>query len=366
MCPPLESMSRYRKDLTSTCGDNDHFARGCLEDRKFKVPDSRTQASNTRSGRNEYTKSANGQRRDSRLSGQRHDPGANTSTLSRDLHYTDMYVTEEQPCDTSFDHDCGFTYSLEAQVHSVADSSQAKRYFTTLSLSATGSAFTQVQFQIDTAATCNTMSINTLCSLLPDAELKRSPTVCKPALLSGSDSERLGLIKVHADEINSLSSEVEHVSAEHRNLSRFQPTRPWDFALQHVESIPHPQINMTCNHLRQLHEATANPCNPLPSPSKPIKVLSNQQLPPPGKLRKEDILDQYADTYEGLGELGPPVHFQIDESIQPVQMPVHRIPVAKRERENQALDRYVEQGVIAKVNEPTACCSNELIRETPK
>ena len=50
----------------------------------------------------------------------------------------------------------------------------------------------------------------------------------------------------------------------------------------------------------------------------------------------------------------------------PVQMQVHRIPVAKRECEKQALDRYVEQGVIAKVNEPTGWCSNELIRETPK
>ena len=47
-------------------------------------------------------------------------------------------------------------------------------------------------------------------------------------------------------------------------------------------------------------------------------------------------------------------------------MPVHRIPVAKREREKQALDRYVEQGVIVKVNEATAWCSSELIRETPK
>ena len=47
-------------------------------------------------------------------------------------------------------------------------------------------------------------------------------------------------------------------------------------------------------------------------------------------------------------------------------MPVHRIPVAKRGREKQALDRYVEQGVIIKVHEPTAWCSNELIRETPK
>ena len=47
-------------------------------------------------------------------------------------------------------------------------------------------------------------------------------------------------------------------------------------------------------------------------------------------------------------------------------MPVHRIPVAKREREKEALDRYVERGAIAKVNEPTSGCSNELIQETPK
>ena len=109
--------------------------------------------------------------------------------------------------------------------------------------------------QIDTAATCNTMSLSTLRSFLPDADLKRSPyrlypygnskplepegqvdLVCerqdgyvtltfqilpdssigsKPALLSGSDSERLGLITVHPDEIHSLSSEVETTTAEH-------------------------------------------------------------------------------------------------------------------------------------------------------
>lgn len=47
-------------------------------------------------------------------------------------------------------------------------------------------------------------------------------------------------------------------------------------------------------------------------------------------------------------------------------MPVHRIPVAKREKEKAALDKYVEAGVMAKVEEPTPWCSNELIRETPK
>ena len=129
----------------SSCGGNDHVAHVCLEDPKVTVPDSRSKASNTRYGR----KTSNGQRHDSRQSGKRHDPRANTSTQSRDLHYTDMYVTEEQQYDTSYDHDCGFTYSLEAQVHSIAASSQAKRYFMTLSLSTSGSTFTHVKFQIE-------------------------------------------------------------------------------------------------------------------------------------------------------------------------------------------------------------------------
>ena len=164
--------------------------------------------------------------------------------------------------------------------------------------------------------------------ILPDSSIGS-----KPALLSGSDSERLGLITVHADEIHSLSSEVQTTTAKHENLLGIQCSRLWDVASHHVETIPETKVTMACNHLRQLHETTANPCNPAPSPSKPIKILSKRQLPLPGQLRKEDILDQYADTFKGLGQLGPPIHFQVDENVQPVQMPVHRIPVAKRERE---------------------------------
>ena len=98
-----------------------------------------------------------------------------THLSNHEIFITPTCASQRSSHVTSFDHDCGFIYSLEAQVHSIAACSQAKRYFTTLSLSVTGSTFTQVKFQIDTAATCNTMSINTLRSLLPNAELKRSP-----------------------------------------------------------------------------------------------------------------------------------------------------------------------------------------------
>ena len=109
-------------------------------------------------------------------------------------------------------------------------------------------------------------------------------------------------------EINSLSSEVENTSAEHECLPGFQSSPPWDVAPPHIEQIPDLKMTMACNHLRQLHEATANP---------------KRQRPPPGRLRKEDILDQYTTTFEGLGQLGPPVQFQVDDRVQPVQMPVH-------------------------------------------
>ena len=89
----------------SSCGGNDHVARVCLEDPKLTVRDSRSKPSTTTYGR----KGANGQRRDSRQSGQRHDPRTNTPSQSRDLHYTDMYVRDEQQYDTSVDHDCSFT-----------------------------------------------------------------------------------------------------------------------------------------------------------------------------------------------------------------------------------------------------------------
>ena len=87
-------------------------------------------------------------------------------------------------------------------------------------------------------------------------------------------------------------------------------------ASHHVETIPETKVTMACKHLRQLHEATANQCTPAPSPSKAIKVLSKRQLPLPGELRKEDILDQYADTFKGLGQLGPPVHQWQNESAK--------------------------------------------------
>ena len=183
----------------------------------------------------------------------------------------------------------------------------------------------------------------------------------KPALLSGTDSERLGLIKVQADGIHSLSSTVEASGT-------VEPSQPSGDKNPSGTSAPpkNTEPSTQCNHLQQIHEITTDQCYPSPAPSPPIMVTSNRRLPPPGSLTEGDVLSQYSDSFEGIGNLGPPVHFQVDEHVRPVQMPVHRIPVAKRTREKEALDKYIAEFFIAKVSEPTSWCSNELIRETPK
>ena len=43
-------------------------------------------------------------------------------------------------------------------------------------------------------------------------------------------------------------------------------------------------------------------------------------------LTKEQILQEYRDIFEGLGELGEPLHLEIDESVTPVQLPPRRVP----------------------------------------
>ena len=162
----------------------------------------------------------------------------------------------------------------------------------------------------------NTMSLSTLRSLLPD-KLQRSPyclypygnskplepegqveLVCerknqyetltfqvlpdscigsKPALPSGSDSEKLGLIRVHADDIHSLDSAADHLPSTQHNPPGLQASRPLDDngAEQQMESMPGSPMAMSCNHLRQIHEKSADLCDPSPSPSRPVKVPPN-------------------------------------------------------------------------------------------
>ena len=140
----------------------------------------------------------------------------------------------------------------------------------------------------------------------------------KPALLSGGDSEHLGLASVKSDQVHSITSKITCMN---------RPNNPAD----------------SSGYQRTEHN--------------PLETLC---------LTREAILTKYEDTFKGIGCLGPTVCFKLKEDTHPVQMPIHRVPVTKCGKEKQAIDNYVKAGILKKVQDPTPWCSNELIRETPK
>ena len=231
------------------CGGNDHFARVCLEptttlrSEKGMLPKGRGRVQ----GRGRNFQRRQDQRRpihsleNTNLQQQRLLP---TQQYADDQHH-EMEVQQEYCVD-----DCQFDLApIYCVTHETPKSKQIStrqggRYFVTLHISAAGHKFRHAKFQMDTAATCNTISERTVKELFPTLHPTKSPfllfpygdskpikplgqvdLVCerqnkyylltfqilpanvmekKPALLSGKDCERMGLIKVHADEVHSL------------------------------------------------------------------------------------------------------------------------------------------------------------------
>ena len=91
----------------------------------------------------------------------------------------------------------------------------------------------------------------------------------------------------------------------------------------------------------------------------------NSTFPPKRSFKRDDITSHYSNNFSGLGCLQPPVSFKIEKNGTPIQMPSHRVPISKRLKEKQVIDKYVKSGVLEKVEEPAAWCSNILCRESP-
>jgi hypothetical protein len=68
---------------------------------------------------------------------------------------------------------------------------------------------------------------------------------------------------------------------------------------------------------------------------------------------KENLIKRYGDCFEGIGCFQGEFHITLDPSIPPVVHPPRRVPEALREPLKKELDSLVEQGIIAKVEQPT-------------
>jgi len=82
-----------------------------------------------------------------------------------------MYYTDEAPPQQST------TYAIE-QRDNTDQSATSDKYFTTVPSSSTRDKFYSLKLQIDSAATCNTISIETIRRLFPDVKLENQHTCC--------------------------------------------------------------------------------------------------------------------------------------------------------------------------------------------
>ena len=101
---------------------------------------------------------------------------------------------------------------------------------------------------------------------------------------------------------------------------------------------------------QQMNLIQANHENVLPGSSEVVHAV---QAPSEIGLSEEEIRTKYAEVFQGLGELGEPLHLEVDESIKPVQIPPRRIPEAPRKPLKEHLTVLEHQGVIEKVVEAT-------------
>ena len=89
-----------------------------------------------------------------------------------------------------------------------------------------------------------------------------------------------------------------------------------------------------------------------------VQAVDNQSTE---ALTKDKILQKYPEVFDGIGELGEPLHLEVDTTVKPVQIPPRRIPEALRKPLKDHLDELEEQGIIQKVAEPTEWVSSVVV-----
>ena len=251
-------------------------------------------------------------------------------------HALDHAASAEEDSGDDLEHFC-----LDESVHALPSS--ASKLFTTLSLSVSGDSFVDVKFQVDSAATCNTLPYHQFKKIGKDSDLQ--PTSSKLISYSGEAIRPLG-----------------KVTLVHQNPQFFMLM---DF---HVVDLPRkPALlglpdssRLSLLHIDSSRVTTQSDQQPAPH------LRDCDEISTSVPLTKDDMLKDYQSVFSGLGNVGKPVSFVLDPHVVPVQAPIHRIPVTKRERVKLKLDEMVRDGKLAKVEEPTDWCSNMTVVERIK
>ena len=96
-----------------------------------------------------------------------------------------------------------------------------------------------------------------------------------------------------------------------------------------------------------------------------VNVVSHVDVTRPEPLSQKQILTEYKDVFEGLGELPGEYHIELDPTVKPVQHLPRRVPQALKEDIRSKIDSLVKRGVLTKVTDPTEWISNMVAVKKP-
>ena len=327
----------------SKSGGYDHFARVCLEQSTLNNKTKQPRNNNNPSQRSK----PNNQPVHSIQVGNQSE--TNPAYMSpRPIVDQSYFCTNEQPLYYST------TYAME---QSKKNYKSGDKCYANLPCSSTGLDFTNLKFQIDSAATFNTISHGIIQKHFPDTKLQKSRYLLQPhgdsrpikpfgqitllcekynkyhtlvfpvlpsniitgklALLSGKDCANMGIIKINADNVISLQQQ------------------------------------------EKVNQIAMDTSIKSPIPKDTEKKSINLTEP----LTKDTLVGNYRDVFTGVACLQPLVSFNVKDDVVPIQMAIYRAPLCKKEKEKTTIDRYVKEGILEEVNEPTPWCSNILCRE---
>ena len=89
-------------------------------------------------------------------------------------------------------------------------------------------------------------------------------------------------------------------------------------------------------------------------PQEAVNHLSNTSA-------AEQLLETYTDVFQGLGSLPSQVHFEVDNTVKPVQHTPRKMPLAIKNEVKCKLDDMEKRGIIKPVDEPTDWISSMVV-----
>ena len=226
-----------------------------------------------------------------------------------------------------------------------------KGHFIFLDLKSPNSNHTiQIPFQIDSAASCNTLPSKHL-SNMPWATVTPTRTVIIP--YASPPIKPIGQTTIEACKDNTTCNLTFQV------IDTDQPA-----LLSTEASKTLGVLTLNADFIRKCTTEDPPTCNDSAAGPPPIPPdTSTRTWPQLGTLTMEFISKNCPTLFQGLGFLGPPVDFDLDPHVKPIHAPVHRQPISKLDSIKKALDAYETTGQLVRVSQPTDWISNMVIRE---